>query len=907
VVGIRTGVKARRPARTNPVIGGGRGGSTNAESMLAKVLSILAGAILMATIVNPVEAGDKEPQVTTLSNGFTVLVQEDDRFPLVSFRLYVHAGSAFEEVKLAGISHLLEHMVFKGTEGRGPGDVAAEIEGAGGSVNAATSFDYTVYTTDLPATRWKLGMDVVRDMVFGATIEERELELEKDVVVSELHQRKDRPQIRLFERLQGLIFADTPYARPLGGTPETVQAITRKDILEYVHRLYQPQSMLLAVVGKVNADEVLTEAEVLFGGQGNDRSVSPPRLFPLAAPDGPVVHVERGPWNKIYLGMAFPVPGSRSPDSAGLEVLSRILGGGKSSRLYRKFKYELGLVDDISVSTVTMERLGMLYLSANLDPARLEVFWPKLIQELAAVSPETFTDEELDRAKLHIEDDQLRARETLGGLASKLGYYQFFENGLEAEELFLRQLASVDRKELSSLAGEYLRPGRFRVAALQPSQGGLEAPEMEAAVRSLWPSPRAEDVKRSAGTKAGKVETVELGKGRTLVLLPDKTLPYVALDLVYAGGDTLLSPDEQGLAELAARTLIKGTASKSATEIQDFLADRASALNADGDRDLFTVSARYPARFGGEILPLFREALESAAFAEEEVEREKRNQTSAIKTAEDQPLGLAFRRLFPFLFRENPYGYYHLGQPEMLAAYSRDNIRTFWEKQRRQPWTMAVCGDFDRKAVLAMARDLAGKDGDGKKKGVAAPLWSPDQELDLKLEDRNQAHLLLLFKVPPLGDPDTAGLRLLRTILAGQGGLLFRELRDEQGLGYTVTAFLWQRPEAGFLAFYIGTTPDKTEQALEGFRDAVEALRDTELGEGEVERGKSLLTGDYYHDHQTLGSRSREAAVLPTRGFKLDMNRKMIEAAQKLTAKDLMRLARSVLVWDERYLLRVLP
>ena len=825
----------------------------------------------------------------------------------MSFRLYVHAGSAFEEAEHAGISHLLEHMVFKGTEGRGPGEVAAEIEGAGGSVNAATSFDYTVYTTDIPAARWKLGMGVVRDMVFGATVEERELELEKDVVVSELHQRKDRPPVRLFETLQGLAFAGTPYARPLGGTPETVEGLTREDILEYVRRLYQPQSMLLAVCGKVNADEVLAEAEALFGKRGNDRSVSPPAPFPLAAPDGPVVRVERGPWNKTYLGMAFPIPGSRSPDSAGLEVLARILGGGKSSRLYRKFKYELGLVDDISVSAVTMERLGMLYFTATLDPARLEAFWPELMRELSSLSPAAFTGEELDRAKLHIEDDLLQARETLGGLASKLGYYQFFEHGLEAEELFLRQLASVDREELASLAEAYLRPGRFRVAALQPAEGGLEAPEMEAAVLSLWPERGAEAEKSFPGAEAEEVETVDMGKGRKLVLLPDKTLPYVALDLVYAGGDTLLSPDEQGLAELAARTLVKGTASRNATEMQDFLADRASALNADADRDLFTVSARYPARFGADILPLFREALANAAFAEGEVEREKRNQTSAVRTAEDQPLGLAFRRLFPFLFRDHPYGYYHLGQPETFDAYSRDSIQAFWEKQRRQPWTMAVCGDFDRDAVLALARDLARKGGDAERRDGPSPLWSPERELDLKLEDRNQAHLLLLFKVPPLGHPDTAGLRLLRTILAGQGGLLFRELRDEQGLGYTVTAFLWQRPEAGFLAFYIGTSPDKTEQALEGFRDAVEALRDTELGEGDVERGKNLLAGDYYNDHQTLSSRSREAAVLPTRGLGLDMNRKVIEEARKLTAKDLRRLARSRLVWDKGYLLRVSP
>ena len=179
-----------------------------------------------------------DTRLTQLGNGLTVLIMKDARFPLVSTRLYVHAGSAYEKPEQAGISHVLEHMVFKGTESRPKGAVSKEVEAAGGYLNAATSFDYTVYITDMPARHWKLGMDVARDMAFHATLDPEELEAEKNVIVSELQRGLDNPGNRLFTALQESALAGTPYARPIIGFEKTIRALTVQDIRDYIHTYY---------------------------------------------------------------------------------------------------------------------------------------------------------------------------------------------------------------------------------------------------------------------------------------------------------------------------------------------------------------------------------------------------------------------------------------------------------------------------------------------------------------------------------------------------------------------------------------------------------------------------------------------------------------------------------------------
>jgi zinc protease len=875
-------------------------------------MTILIGTAPQAALGQSTQTQPATPKVTVLPNGFTVLVQEDDRFPLAALRLYAHTGSSFETLESAGISHQLEHMVFKSTRERPQGMVAKDAEAAGGEINAATSFDYTVYVADMPAEKWRLGLDIFNDMIFGSQLDPAELDSERKVVLSEIDRGEDDPDTRLFKTIQGMIWPGTPYSWPVIGFRKTVTTFTSDDLRAYVQEHYQPRSLLLVVCGRVKADEVVDEATRLFGGMQNDRVIAP--VVPFADAQNqhePRIDLEYGKWGKVYLNAAFPVDGILSGKLAGIEVLAQLLGGDKTSKLHRKLKYEDRLVDDISVSALTLERGGALCIEATLDPAKLDAFWATLAGELAKLSGDSFSDEEIARAKLNIEDGLFQAKETLGGLANKLGFFQFYGFGPEGEKNYLYSLSCLDKATLGALMRDFIRPERLSLAVLAPSdEDGKPAvtatpQSLRAKLLTLWPVKNAgngpETDKPGATT-----EILDLAPGRKLVLIPDTTLPYTSISLFYAGGDGLLASNQQGLAELTARTLTRGAAGKSLTQIENFLSGRAAQLAVSSGRDIFTLETKFPVRYSQDVLGLIKDILTRPAFAPKELDRAKQNQIADIASQEDQPLSLAFRNIFPALFPDGHYGYFRLGQPETVARFTPADVTRLWAKQSAMPFVMSVCGQYDSGKIQAFAREIAGK-GTNEQYAYLSPAWSKEREKSLILPDRNQSHLLLIFPVSGSEGPDTPGLSVLKSVLAGQSGILFRDLRDRDSLGYSVTALLWQSPKSGFLAFYIGTTPDKAEAAMEGFRKTVQGLRLDPLPAGDVERAKNLLRGDYFRDRQSLRSRSIEAASLLIQGFPINKDYVDLQAAQKVTAEGLRALAVKYLSMESAYILTIKP
>lgn len=888
--------------------------------MIRKIL-ILGGLLALLAACNahmkkttdtlsdrPTAASDDASALVKLKNGMTVLVKRDDRFPLVNVRLYVHAGSAYETPEIAGISHLLEHMVFKGTSKRGPGQTAMDIESVGGNLNAATSFDYTVYYVEVPEKEWKLGLDVVTDMAFDATIDPEELTSEREVVLAELERGEDTPGSRLFKSLQGMLWEGTSYEWPIIGYRDTVSNLSSEDIHAYIDTFYQPQSMLLTVVGDIDPAQVVAEAERLLGGKTNNREVVPPA--PIAIPDtavGPRFSLVEGKWNKVYLGAAFPIPNLKSAEIAGLEVLSHLLGGDDTSRFYRKFKYDMRLVDDISVSPLSLERSGFLYVHATLDADKVEPFWAELMREFSSFTPDTFTEREIERARLNIEDSMFLSKETLSGLASKVGYFQFFEEGEQAEENYLFALKHVDRKEMAEVFGKYIRSDRLASTILVPEGTTISARKLEDITREEWKS--VQGTKTTSTERENNKEIIELTGGSRLVLLPDTTLPYTAMSMYWTGGDGDVAADKQGLASLAAKVLPRGTRAMSATEIEDFLSDHAASIGATSGRNIFALESKFPSRFSDSVLPVFKDMMLSPTWPTEEIDRAKQDQIAAIKRREDRALGLMFRHLFPYLFANAPYSYLSDGTIDSVQNLSRKDATAFWAKQSGEPFTLAVVGDFDRALITAFAEEVAKALTTSEEQYVFQDVvWNEAREKSLTLADRNQAHLLMTFPVPGKDDLEaSAELNVLKAALSGQSGLLFRDLRDKQGLAYTVTAMLWQTKKDGLLALYIGTQPEKVEQSLAGFRKVIADLKSTLLPEDEIRRARNILTGDYYQEHQSLLSRSREAASLMAQGFDMNHKRTVVDRAQKVTASEIRELVRQYIDPEKAYLMKVVP
>ncbi|MCD7984801.1 MAG: insulinase family protein, partial [Desulfovibrio sp.] len=709
--------------------------------ILTLLIAISTSAAAAAT---PARAASAAERLVRLPNGLTVYILRDARFPLVCTRLYVRTGSANEEPGHAGISHLLEHMVFKGTEHRPKGQVARDVEALGGYLNAATSFDKTWYMTDMPAAHWRTGMDVVKDMAFQAQLDPKELEAEKNVVISELQRGEDSPMRKLYENLQVAGLKNTPYGRPIIGYVDTIKAVTAQDLRDYVKRWYQPRNMLLLVAGDIEPDAVLAYAQKLFGGLKNSGDLPVPQPLDLTdAAGGPRVEVSRGPWNKVYLGIALPAPGLRDLRSVELDVLSYLLGGDGTSAFYRKYKYEKQLVDSISVDNMSLARAGLLTITAQLDPGKLETFWRELTADLAKLTAKDFSADAVRRAKFNLEDGMDRAGETLNGLASWKGTIQFDLGGEQAERNLRFAQRNVDESQLQNAIARWLAPEQARVRVLAPE--GAALPDLDAILQKNWPAGSGAQKTSSAETSAGKREVVQLGQGRTLILIPDATVPYISLDLMLPGGQALLKPEQQGLADLTARLLTDGSGKLDAQGVERYFAERAAAISARAGLQTFGISLTGPSRFNADYFSALGDVLTKPRFEAKELRREVGNMKSAIRQRADRPLAYMFAKLNPFLYPGGqPYGFDGLGTPQSLDGFDRKDVQAFWTRQSGQPWVLSVAGSFEREAVLAFARSLPAPER--RDFAVPAPVWGRDRTLNLNLPGRNQAHLLQLFK-----------------------------------------------------------------------------------------------------------------------------------------------------------------
>ena len=869
------------------------------------LLPQLAAAEPQAAPANPSTSGN-DTMLVRLKNGLTVYIIRDSRFPLVCTRLYVGTGSANETAEQAGISHVLEHMVFKGTEKRPKGQVARDVESLGGYLNAATSFDKTWYITDMPAKHWKTGMDVVKDMAFHPSLDPAELEAEKDVIVSELKGGDDTPTRRLFEDLQVAGLAHTVYGRPIIGFEKTIRAVTADDLRAYIRTWYQPQNMMLLVAGDIDPKAVLAHAEELFGDLKNDAILPEPAPVRLeGAAGGPRVEVTRGPWNKVYLGIALPAPALGDQRSIDLDVLAYALGGDGTSQFYRKYRYEKQLVDSISVGNMSLNRAGLFYMVAQLDADKVEPFWQEFTRDLAALDAGKITPDVIERARFNYEDGMDRASETLDGLTSWKATVQFELGGPQGEANVRHALAAVDSARLRQAQDLWLRPDQVRVRVLAPEKAQL--PDLDAILQRNWPAPAAERQKAAAAAeKVGKREIVDLGQGRTVILQPDRTIPYVSLEILRPGGNALLKPADQGLAQLTAATLTDGCGTRDLDAMERFVAERAASLSASAGVQSFTVSLTGPARFNADYFALLGDLLHKPTFAEKDVRRQADTLKAALVRRQDNPMSFMGSKINGFLFPGGqPYGFDGLGTAENQDRFGPGDVQAFWKQQNAQPWILSVAGDFDREKVLAFARSLPVPTASAV--DVAQPSWGADKRLPLSLPGRQQAHLLLAFHAVPLDHPDAPALMLLESVLSGQSGLLFNKLRDEQGLGYTVTAFYRSLPKAGFMAFYIGTTPRNLDVARQGFSGIIKDIKTELLPADLLAKGLNRMEGSYYRGRQSLGARADEAASERLLGQPQDFQKRLLEKAAKVTPEQLREVARKYLLVDNMYEVTLLP
>src|SRR5205085_8995231 len=483
----------------------------------------------------------------TLPNGLTLLVEENHAAPVVAIQVWMRVGSADEGPDEAGIAHLHEHVLFKGTARRGPADIARTVEACGGEINAWTSFDQTVYHVVLASRFFAEGMDVLADAVTSAAFDPIELQREIEVVCEEIKRSQDSPTRKLSRELFASAFTRHPYGKPVIGTEASVRSFTREGILRFYRRWYKPANAVLIVVGDVREAEALELAEKSFRWPEDPFAAAPPRP-PEPHRELPLARMRAEPLKEGYLSIAWPSPPLVHEDVAALDALAIVLGHGEASRLHRALKRDRLLCTEVQASCYTPHDPGLTIVGLTLQPATVREAVREALRQTYRLRDEEASAEEVSLACRLLESDAVYQRETVQGQARKLGFYQSSAGGVEFEQRYLEQVARLTPGRLREAAERWIDPKSAVLAALFSQGSGIE----EAALRELLdeaaqrerkpaqPSAAAPEkrtpVRFGGSAKTGPLIREELPGGGVLLIKEERAVPLVALRAAWLGG-----------------------------------------------------------------------------------------------------------------------------------------------------------------------------------------------------------------------------------------------------------------------------------------------------------------------------------------------------------------------------------
>jgi zinc protease len=800
---------------------------------------------------------------TTLPSGLTVLVEENHAAPVAALQVWVRVGSADEEDDEAGLAHLHEHMLFKGTARRGPGEIARAIEAAGGEINAWTSFDQTVYHVIVASHFLEEGLDVLADAVTSAAFDPDELRREIEVVCEEIKRSLDSPTRKLSKELFGTSFKRHPYGKPVIGTEESVRSFTREGILRFYRRWYQPQNCVLVAVGDVREAEVLALAEKLFRWPASAAFEPAPKRPAEPRREIPAARLKKEPLKEGYLSIAWPAPPLKGDDVAALDALSIILGHGEASRLHRALKRDRLLCTEVQASCYTPVDPGLTIVGLTLQPGKVRDAVREALAQTYRTRREEVTAEELSLACRLLESDAVYQRETVQGQARKLGFYETAAGGLEFEERYFENVAQLTPARVREAAERHLDPSSAVICALLPDGSDVTEAELQALIeeaarderarpRAVSGAPQSAEkrtrVKVTGQAKTGPLLREPLPGGGTLLIKEERAVPLVALRAAWMGGLRAESIENAGINTLAARLASKGTRTRGPEQIVREMEGMGGSLGGNSGRNSFGLRAELLSKHLESGLELFAETICEPTFAAEEVQRERTLQIDELRSRDDNPAGVAFLLFGETMYRTHPYRFDSLGTEASLAQMDPAALSSYRAEQYPAgAVTLSVVGDVDPEQVRKLVRDRLSS-APGKRRPLVAPpaeaaVTTPRRAV--RTLEKAQAHLVVGFPGVRLTDEERWPLEVLSAVLSGQGGRLFVELRDKRSLAYSVTSFSMEGLDPGYFAVYIGCGPAKVQEALDGIRAELQKVREHAPSALELDRARTHLIGTH--------------------------------------------------------------
>ncbi len=842
---------------------------------------------------NPIEslqAAQAGIRRVVLENGLVVLLKQDRSAPLVAVQYWVHAGSIHEGAQLGGgLSHYLEHMVFKGTAKRGPGQVSKEIADIGGEINAYTSNDRTVFHVVLPSAHWLVGLDVLTDAVFHPSFPAEEWEREREVILREVDMGEDDP-MRVFSRLVNeTAFRVHPYRVPVIGWRDILTTMNRDHLVAYHQRHYSPDNMVLCIVGDVPLDDM--EAAVRAHMDHIPRTPREPVWIPPEPPQlAEQTGRKTGPYNVTRVGWVFHGTDLADADAPALDVLASVVGSGRSSILVKKFREEQRLVLDIEAWNYTPCEPGLFGITFECEPEQETAAVAALRAEVATW-PQTLMDSvRIEQARREVLAGAIQNLATMEGQASTFATGEFYTGDPRFNETYLDLVQRVTPADLQRVAQKYLRPENGSLAVLAPTAEETAPP----------PTATTDDL---------AIQLTTLPNGLRLLVREDPRLPMAYVAAVIGGGVLGETSGQAGISQLTAELLLRGTSAHSAAELASRLESRAVSLNAYSGRNTYGLNAAGL----GEDLPLMlstvAECLLDSQFPADELEKQRTFQLADIQRALEKPMAHAQQMVRDAFFPGHPYQYSSLGNEPSVSALTRDQVVAHHRRLLvGSNVIIAVFGNVDATAVAAQVEAAWATLPTG-----SAPTWPalPQTVMEsVQLEKElpfKQTVIVEAWRGIAAGDPREDALSVLADTLSGLSSDLFIEVRDKRGLAYYTGASQLTGPVGGLFMIYSGTTPAGRAAVCEHIQAQADRLRTTGPRAEEFGRAVEQLVAGQARSLQSNSGLAQQCAIDELLGLGWQHSFQMIERLRQLQAADVRAVAQDIFGGAGRVTAVVLP
>ncbi|TSA31525.1 MAG: insulinase family protein [Verrucomicrobiaceae bacterium] len=838
--------------------------------------TLAATSLLASSEKSPPSLPDSSAQVFTFENGLSLIVQEDRSAPVASVQAWCGTGSIHEGAQMgAGLSHILEHMLFKGTETRPPGAIAKEVQNLGGYINAYTSFDRTVYWIDVPSDGASKAVAILADAMMNATLPEEEYKKEQEVIRREFAMGFDDPNRQASQLMLKTVFTESPLRHPVIGYLDVYNKLTREDVLRYYKSRYVPNNLTFVVTGDVDAMKIRDELGKLFESQPR-RALEDVYISQEPLQLGRREANEEFPTELTRLALAWRIPGLTNPDTPALEILSEILGSGRSSILNREIRERKELAHSVSAGMLAMQNEGVFVIQAVADPDKREAVEKEALALVKEVQAKGISAGDLERARKSILSSQLNALTTARGVASDLGSNWLLTRNLNFSKQYLAAIGKVTADDVRRVAREYLRDDRLSATSINP------------------PGTLAKTDKPSGESKAGEIKKFTLSNGLRLLVREDPRLPLIAITAVFRGGLLAESKETNGITSLFAKSILKGTKSRTGEQIASRIEDVGGNISSDNGNNSFSVSVDVMKPDLALGLDLLADVLIHPSFPEREVSLEKQGQLAGIKAEEEQPTSVARNLLRERLFGSHPYALRNAGSAEAVAALTPEMLREFHKEYAvAKNGVISVFGAVNVEEV----RKLVEKDFASMEPGKLAFEKPPVPEAVSSVPpatanlDKQQGIVMVGFQSVTVDDPDRPAMEIVAEASNDLGSRFFNRIREKMGLAYFVGAAQFYGLAPGAFLFYLGTDPKKVEPVTHELRDEIALLAKDGLTQEELDRAKKKLLGAEMIRNQSNAALATTTAVDELMGQGFDSFTRRREEIEKISLDDTRRVA----------------